>query len=50
MIGINEVLADDSVVRPNLEVGEILVKEMGFTKSLFNFKEYETLRDEFGSD
>ena len=48
VIGINEVLVDDSVGRLNLEVGEIVVKEMGFTKSLF--KEYEILRDEFGSD
>ena len=48
VIGINKVLVDDSVGRLNLEVGEILVKEMGFTKSLF--KEYEILRDEFGSD
>ena len=48
MIGINEVLVDDLVGRLNLETGEILVKEMGFTKSLF--KEYEILRDEFGSD
>ena len=48
VIGINEVLVDDSVVRLNLEVGEILVKEMGFTKSLF--KEYEILRDEFDKD
>ena len=48
VIGINEVLVDDSVVRLNLEVGEILVKEMGFTKSLF--KAYEILRDEFDSD
>ena len=45
VIEINEVLVDDSVARLNLEVGEILVKEMGFTKSLF--KEYEILRDEF---
>ena len=42
VIGINEVLVDDSVARLNLKVGEILVKEMGFTKSLF--KEYEILR------
>ena len=48
VIGINELLVDDSVGRLNLEVGEILVKEMGFTKSLF--KEYEILRDEFDSD
>ena len=44
VIGINKVLVDDSVGRLNLEVGEILVKEMGFTKSLF--KEYEIIRDE----
>ena len=44
VIGIDEVLVDDLVGRLNLEVGEILVKEMGFTKSLF--KEYEILRDE----
>ena len=48
VIGINEVLVDDSVGRLNQEVGEILVKEMGFTKSLL--KEYEILRDEFDSD
>ena len=48
MIGINEVLVDDSVGRLNLEVGEILVKEMGFTKSLF--KDYEILRYEFDSN
>ena len=48
MIGINEVLVDDSAARLNLEVGKISVKEMGFTKSLF--KEYEILRDEFDSD
>ena len=48
VIGINDVLVDDSVVRLNLEVGEILVKEMGFTKSLL--KEYVILRDEFDSD
>ena len=45
VIGINEVLVDDSVARLNLEVGEILVKEMNPIKSLF--KEYEILRDEF---
>ena len=48
VIGINEVLVDDSVGRLNLEVGEILIKEMSFTKSLF--KEYGILRDEFISD
>ena len=44
VIGINEVLVDDSVEKLNLEVGEILVKEMAFTKSLF--KEYAILREE----
>ena len=48
VIRINEVLVDDSVGRLNLKVGGILVKEMGFTKSLL--KEYELLRDEFDSD
>ena len=38
VIRINDILVDDSVKTLNLEVGEILVKEMGFTKSLF--KEY----------
>ena len=44
MISINDVLVTDSLKTINLEVGEILVKEMGFTES--HFKEYEIFRDE----
>ena len=50
VIGINEVLVDDSVGKLNLEVGEILVKEMGFTKSIFKEYEEECCSEEFDSD
>ena len=41
---------DDSGGKSNLEVGEILVKEMGFTKSLFKEYEEEHCSDEVDSD
>ena len=44
MIRINNVLVSDSLKTISLEVGEILVKEMGFTES--HFKEHEIFRDE----
>ena len=44
VISINNILVTDSLKTINLEVGEILVKEMDFTES--RLKEYEIFRDE----